>query len=153
MINGIKIDNFHSNIIDIEKLYIKLDKKLIVNLKNLEIHKQKNQKKSSKELLDISDNIIWLNRLFKEINIENLTYGEVSIKLLYKDNIFYIDTPRLTINTAIENKNKILIVSAKEIKFKDYNVTIWGDFKADIIENKYSFLGNFTSYELSGKLY
>ncbi|MBT0612739.1 DUF3971 domain-containing protein, partial [Campylobacter hyointestinalis subsp. hyointestinalis] len=92
LINGIKIDNFHSNIIDIEKLYIKLDKKLIVNLKNLEIHKQKNQKKSSKELLDISDNIIWLNRLFKEINIENLTYGEFSIKLLYKDNIFYIDT-------------------------------------------------------------
>ncbi|WP_051663689.1 hypothetical protein [Campylobacter hyointestinalis] len=95
LINGIKIDNFHSNIIDIEKLYIKLDKKLIVNLKNLEIHKQKNQKKSNKELLDISDNIIWLNRLFKEINIENLTYGEVSIKLLYKDNIFYIDTPSL----------------------------------------------------------
>ncbi|PPB70191.1 DUF3971 domain-containing protein [Campylobacter hyointestinalis subsp. hyointestinalis] len=153
LINGIKIDNFHSNIIDIEKLYIKLDKKLIVNLKNLEIHKQKNQKKSNKELLDISNNIIWLNRLFKEINIENLTYGEVSIKLLYKDNIFYIDTPRLTINTVIENKNKILIVSAKEIKFKDYNVTIWGDFKADIIGNKYSFLGNFTSYELSGKLY
>ncbi|EGK8157252.1 TPA: DUF3971 domain-containing protein, partial [Campylobacter fetus subsp. venerealis] len=141
LINGIRIDSFDSELLRIEKLYIKLDKKLIVNIKNIEIYNKKSEKSSSKELLDIADNAIWLGRLFKEINIENISYQDINSTLLYKDNIFYVNTPYLTINTQIENKNKVLIANVSELSLKDFNITINGNLVADLYDNRYYFGG------------
>lgn len=152
LINGIRIDSFDSELLRIEKLYIKLDKKLIVNIKNIEIYNKKSEQSSSKELLDIADNAIWLGRLFKEINIENISYQDINSTLLYKDNIFYVNTPYLTINTQIENKNKVLIANVSELSLKDFNITINGNLVADLYDNRYYFGGKFRSYELSGDI-
>ncbi|WP_162166722.1 AsmA-like C-terminal domain-containing protein [Campylobacter fetus] len=152
LINGIRIDSFDSELLRIEKLYIKLDKKLIVNIKNIEIYNKKSEQSSSKELLDIADNAIWLGRLFKEINIENISYQDINSTLLYKDDIFYVNTPYLTINTQIENKNKVLIANVSELSLKDFNITINGNLVADLYDNRYYFGGKFSSYELSGDI-
>lgn len=123
-----------------------------MNIKNIKINKEKNQNNSSSELLDLTNNAIWLERLFKEINIENISYKDVYIKLLYKDNIFYIDTPYLTINMKIKNKDRNIEALVNEIKFKDFNLTMSGELQADLKKEKYDFNGTFSSYEIGGNI-
>jgi len=63
---GIKVGNFELGGVNLDQLYIKLDKKLIVRAQNIKIPsiKKEEQKDSSDYLLSITDSAVWLDRLF-----------------------------------------------------------------------------------------
>ncbi|AII14808.1 hypothetical protein (DUF3971 domain) [Campylobacter iguaniorum] len=151
LLHGIHVDEFNSNLIYIKELYIKLDKKLIVNIKNIKINKEKNKKTSDAELLSIADNAIWINKIFKEINIQNISYDDINITMVYKDDIFFINTPYLTIDTRIYDESPLKI-AVNQLNFKDFNVTLQGDLRADLAKDYYDFNGTIASYELFGDL-
>lgn len=93
--NGINIGNIDRDNIHIERLYIKFDKKLIINAKNLKIKKNLNKNDEKKEFsaLDLDkifSYIVYLNRFFEEINLENVEIGKNNITALFKDNIFIL---------------------------------------------------------------
>lgn len=155
--HGIKIDKFDHQKFSIERLYIKFDKKLILKVKNIEIYDiqdTKNPKKgySAVELDGIVKNFKYINKYFEEIDLEALNIENNKISAQYKDEIFFVDTPFLRVDTKLKKEKNNYLVAIDELEFKDFNITIAGNGKADILGNAYSFDGFFITYELAGKL-
>ena len=85
--HGVKIENIDAGDFKIEQLYIKLDKKLILRAQNIEIPKQSAKDSSEAALLDLSKNIVWIDRLFDEILLERVKFLNSESMLFYKDDV------------------------------------------------------------------
>ena len=101
VVNGISIDNLTLPTLKIDQLYIKLDKKLIVNIQTLEIKKQTQTNTSLEESAEIIKNFPYLDQFFSQIIIENLIYDNEKIKLRYEHNTFILDSQHLSVNLVI----------------------------------------------------
>ncbi|HEH5507151.1 TPA: DUF3971 domain-containing protein, partial [Campylobacter jejuni] len=102
--NGIVISSIQFDFLKLEQLYIKLDKKLIVRAKNITINETQNSEISSQthssdntstEILKITKNLKYLYTFVKEIDIQNLNIKDNHVRILFKDNEFFIDNDLL----------------------------------------------------------
>ncbi|MSN96287.1 DUF3971 domain-containing protein [Campylobacter sp. FMV-PI01] len=153
--NGISINSYKNDIFSIEQLYIKFDNKLILKAKNINIY-GKNSLESTKFDAKIFENLAKyfraINSFFQEIDLKNIKIYDTNLTVLYKDKIFYIDTPFLKIDTEIFTKDKKFKIGIKELSFKDFNLTLIGDLYIDFIDKFYYFDGFFSTHEINGKL-
>jgi len=155
---GIKINDFEFYGVKLEQLYIKLDKKLIVRAKQIKLPSFKKdvaQKASDERLLNLSQGVDYLETFFQEISLESVQIGDdFKIKILFLDDIFFVDSPYLNIDIKFQNKQKDGIdrFIVRNLSFKDFNVSISGEGSANFDKDDYKFDGNFTSHELNGKL-
>ena len=155
---GIKINDFEFYGVKLEQLYIKLDKKIIVRAKQIKLPKFKQnaeQKASDKQLLNLSQGVDYLDTFFQEISLESVQIGDdFKIKILFLDDIFFVDSPYLNIDIKFqkEQQDGIDHFIVKNLSFKDFNVSISGEGSANFDKDDYKFDGNFTSHELNGKL-
>ena len=155
---GIKINDFEFYGVKLEQLYIKLDKKIIVRAKQIKLpsfKKDAAQKSSDERLLNLSQGVDYLETFFQEISIESVQIGDdFKIKILFLDDIFFVDSPYLNIDIKFQNKQKDGIdrFIVKNLSLKDFNVSISGEGSANFDKDDYKFDGNFTSHELNGKL-
>ena len=155
---GIKINDFEFYGVKLEQLYIKLDKKIIVRAKQIKLPKFKQnteQKASDKQLLNLSQGVDYLDTFFQEISLESVQIGDdFNIKVLFLDDIFFVDSPYLNIDIKFQNEqqNGVDRFIVRNLSFKDFNVSISGEGSANFDKDDYKFDGNFTSHELNGKL-
>jgi len=155
---GIKINDFEFYGVKLEQLYIKLDKKLIVRAKQIKLPSFKKdvaQKSSDERLLNLSQGVDYLETFFQEISLESVQIGDdFKIKILFLDDIFFVDSPYLNIDIKFqkEQQDGIDHFIVKNLSFKDFNVSISGEGSANFDKDDYKFDGNFTSHELNGKL-
>ena len=155
---GIKINDFEFYGVKLEQLYIKLDKKLIVRAKQIKLPSFKKdvaQKASDKQLLNLSQGVDYLETFFQEISLESVQIGDdFKIKILFLDDIFFVDSPYLNIDIKFqkEQQDGIDRFIVKNLSLKDFNVSISGEGSANFDKDDYKFDGNFTSHELNGKL-
>lgn len=155
---GIKINDFEFYGVKLEQLYIKLDKKIIVRAKQIKLPKFKQnaeQKASDKQLLNLSQGVDYLDTFFQEISLESVQIGDdFKIKILFLDDIFFVDSPYLNIDIKFqkEQQNGIDRFIVRNLSLKDFNVSISGEGSANFDKDDYKFDGNFTSHELNGKL-
>jgi len=155
---GIKINDFEFYGVKLEQLYIKLDKKIIVRAKQIKLPSFKKdvaQKSSDERLLNLSQGVDYLDTFFQEISLESVQIGDdFKIKILFLDDIFFVDSPYLNIDIKFQNKQKDGIdrFIVKNLSLKDFNVSISGEGSANFDKDDYKFDGNFTSHELNGKL-
>ena len=155
---GIKINDFEFYGVKLEQLYIKLDKKLIVRAKQIKLPNFKQnteQKASDKQLLNLSQGVDYLETFFQEISLESVQIGDdFKIKILFLDDIFFVDSPYLNIDIKFqkEQQDGIDRFIVKNLSLKDFNVSISGEGSANFDKDDYKFDGNFTSHELNGKL-
>jgi len=155
---GIKINDFEFYGVKLEQLYIKLDKKIIVRAKQIKLPSFKKdvaQKASDKQLLNLSQGVDYLETFFQEISLESVQIGDdFKIKILFLDDIFFVDSPYLNIDIKFQNEQQDGIdrFIVKNLSFKDFNVSISGEGSANFDKDDYKFDGNFTSHELNGKL-
>ena len=155
---GIKINDFEFYGVKLEQLYIKLDKKIIVRAKQIKLPKFKQnteQKASDKQLLNLSQGVDYLDTFFQEISLESVQIGDdFKIKVLFLDDIFFVDSPYLNIDIKFQNEqqNGIDRFIVRNLSLKDFNVSISGEGSANFDNDDYKFDGNFTSHELNGKL-
>ena len=79
---------------------------------------------------------------------------DFKIKILFLDDIFFVDSPYLNIDIKFQNEQKDGIdrFIVKNLSLKDFNVSISGEGSANFDKDDYKFDGNFTSHELNGKL-
>ncbi|MBX2078500.1 DUF3971 domain-containing protein, partial [Campylobacter peloridis] len=93
--NGIYIEKLEFSSIHLEKLYIKLDKKLILNAKKVILNSQnqntKNETSASKALQLIKD-VKYIYWFFQEINIEEIFVNNYPVELVYKNNLFFVNS-------------------------------------------------------------
>ena len=155
---GIKINDFEFYGVKLEQLYIKLDKKIIVRAKQIKLPKFKQnaeQKASDKQLLNLSQGVDYLDTFFQEISLESVQIGDdFKIKVLFLDDIFFVDSPYLNIDIKFQNEqqNGVDHFIVRNLSLKDFNVSISGEGSANFDKDDYKFDGNFTSHELNGKL-
>ncbi|VTX99497.1 Uncharacterised protein [Campylobacter concisus] len=155
---GIKINDFEFYGVKLEQLYIKLDKKIIVRAKQIKLPKFKQnaeQKASDKQLLNLSQGVDYLDTFFQEISLESVQIGDdFKIKVLFLDDIFFVDSPYLNIDIKFQNEqqNGVDRFIVRNLSLKDFNVSISGEGSANFDKDDYKFDGNFTSHELNGKL-
>ena len=155
---GIKINDFEFYGVKLEQLYIKLDKKIIVRAKQIKLPSFKKdvaQKSSDERLLNLSQGVDYLDTFFQEISLESVQIGDdFKIKILFLDDIFFVDSPYLNIDIKFQNEqqNGVDHFSVRNLSFKDFNVSISGEGSANFDKDDYKFDGNFTSHELNGKL-
>ena len=155
---GIKINDFEFYGVKLEQLYIKLDKKLIVRAKQIKLTSFKKdvaQKASDKQLLNLSQGVDYLETFFQEISLESVQIGDdFKIKILFLDDIFFVDSPYLNIDIKFQNEQQDGIdrFIVRNLSLKDFNVSISGEGSANFDKDDYKFDGNFTSHELNGKL-
>ena len=155
---GIKINDFEFYGVKLEQLYIKLDKKIIVRAKQIKLPKFKQepkQKASDKQLLNLSQGVDYLDTFFQEISLESVQIGDdFKIKILFLDDIFFVDSPYLNIDIKFQNEqqNGVDRFIVRNLSLKDFNVSISGEGSTNFDKDDYKFDGNFTSHELNGKL-
>lgn len=147
---GINLSNLKFKNFQIEQLYIKLDKKLILRAKNISVLTQNKKQSSLNDFSSYIDKIFWINALFKDILIENLRFENYKLNLRFSNGHFYVDSPLLLINTAFSKIKNKTIIDVKNLAFKDFNISIQGTANADIMRKIYDFNGTFLSHELSG---
>ena len=152
---GIKIDALDLGGVNLQRLYIKLDKKLIVKAQKIKLPRPSaasNEKNSGEYLLGLSKKALWIDRLFSEIELKSVQLGDSEYKILFKDNVFFVDSPNFAVDLEFasqtsENTDEIII---KGLEFKDFNVSIKGAGSANFKARKYAFKGEISSYELTG---
>ena len=155
---GIKINDFEFYGVKLEQLYIKLDKKIIVRAKQIKLPKftqNAEQKASDKQLLNLSQGVDYLDTFFQEISLDSVQIGDdFNIKILFLDDIFFVDSPYLNIDIKFQNEqqNGVDHFIVRNLSLKDFNVSISGEGSANFDKDDYKFDGNFTSHELNGKL-
>lgn len=152
LISGISIKELNSDFVQIKQLYIKLDKKLILKIQNLHFFKEKNTTNATDELLKLSDFSQKILFFFKEIDIKELSYDNKKLSLLFKDDIFYIDTDEITLNSNFEIKNKDIFSNINQLLIKDYNITFVGNGITNFHEDKYNLKGKFSAHEINGSV-
>jgi len=70
LVNGISIDKISLPTVQIDQLYIKLDKKLIVSIQTLDIQKETQTDTSIEEIAQLIKNFPYLDQFFSKISIE-----------------------------------------------------------------------------------
>ncbi|WP_169940923.1 AsmA-like C-terminal domain-containing protein [Campylobacter sp. RM15925] len=149
--HGINVEKIDLGEFKAEQLYIKLDKKLILRARNIEIPKTSKEDSSNDSLLRVTDNIGWIDMLFKEVLLERIKLDNNEFTILFFENAFHIDTAYLTLDTTFTPQPNGLNIDVYWLAFKDFNVNLTGNANADIKNNIYDFNGTFSSHELNGK--
>ncbi len=149
---GIKIESLNFSQFKISQLYIKLDNKITLRVKNIDILPLTNEKNNTKPSLELLHYLSWIDMLFETIELKNITNGEHKSYFIYADNKFNLNNKDLYINANFARQNHNLNVAVNEIKLKDFNTTINGYLELNFYNDRHKFSGKFNSYELSGNL-
>ena len=148
--NGIRIENLQLPKVKISQLYIKLDKKLIVNIHTLNIDSTSEKNTSYEELHYLTKNISFLYSFFKSISIQNIVYDNKIIHFLYKDEIFYAESNLLSIDARLRNLKESIEIEIKQMVLKDFQVELKGNLQVNLKDEKFDFRGNFTTFNING---
>ncbi|MCI6989681.1 MAG: AsmA-like C-terminal domain-containing protein [Campylobacter sp.] len=154
---GFYIDKISTKDATITQLYIKLENKIILHAQNVTILDEKVQNEakttdSKAAIADIVSNFYLLDKNFEEIFIRNLSVFNNEIVVLFRENIFYVDSDLLTINMMIEEKDGLVNAEILELSLKDFDLGASGKARLDLFSEEYSFDGVINSYEISGEV-
>ena len=148
---GISLDKLTLPNLKMSQLYIKLDKKLIVHIQDLSINKETQTDTSLEESAAVIKNFPLLHQFFSEITIEKLSYANEEIKLIFKDNIFYLDSKHLSLNLKITPMDKFKIdIDIQEANLKDLSLQLSGKANLNFKNELYNFEGDFETFGIKG---
>lgn len=168
---GFEVEKFQTKLFKAEKLYIKLDKKLIVRAQNLEIFDEifkedsskkgenfdenlskKNAKSESKtgnsNLAKINDNarfLKYLYLLFDDIDINSIKVKGQDFSVLFRDEHFFAKNEHFLIKVNIEHEENLITANIAEFTLKDLNASLSGIMQVDTKSENYNFLGAINS--------
>ncbi|HEH4971651.1 TPA: AsmA-like C-terminal domain-containing protein [Campylobacter coli] len=153
--NGILISHIQFSFLNLEQLYIKLDKKLIVRAKNITFNednnasiqddKNVNSDFASKELLNITKNLKYLYTFVEEIDIQNFNIKDNHMRILFKNDEFFVDNDLLFLKLALHREGKEINADIKNLLLKDYNLSIDGNLSINAKSEFYNFKGQANS--------
>ena len=119
--NGIKLDNLSLANVNISQLYIKLDKKLIVTIKTLEVLSSKDKEESSKSDIDPAM-ILWADKalgMIQLLQVDDLSVEKqhIFIKLMNKTLFVKHKEGQASLSLAIKENNLLAKLDAKSYKY------------------------------------
>ena len=148
---GITIDSFKIGGYQVEGLYLKLDKKLIVGVRHLVIPRSK-KKVDFSQLETVLDRIKLLPNFFRYIQLDRVDFTDNHYRIIYRDKAIYLSSDAYEVAGMIERKGNMIEAQIPMLHIKKYGMRLNGllhyDYRQDIVQME----GNYTVAGLSGTL-
>jgi len=151
--SGIKINSFSFSDILISQFYIKIDKKLILNIENIEYISKKSKTQSSLE--DLKKNISLLPKvlnLFESIHINRLKIDDNEFKIILDNESLYLDNKFVNISSKIDISSNQVVFDLYSLYLKDVDLLFQGKLKVDYFNEKLDYYGNFYYQDIQSKI-
>ena len=152
LLQGLTINSLSVPGVKITQLYIKLDKKLILDVEELVIKKQSNKKDSIRDIKKIINRLpIYLN-YFKTIHIEKLKVDGNEFVIEINDDILFIDNKLLNIAAKPTFTKNRVTLDLYSLYLKDFDILLDGTVMLDYENLKMLFSGKYSRKDLFGAL-
>jgi hypothetical protein len=149
LIHGITIEKLTFGQYEIDGLYIKLDKKLILNAQTVIIPQSKS--KPSLENVDKTfDRIKNILTYFESIYLEKVNFQNNHFTIFYADDVLYITSDDYEVAGNIERRGKKLIADVSVLHIKAYDTMISGKLSYDLASHILETGGKFKVYGIEG---
>ena len=141
---GLKIDSFSFSNILVSQFYIKMDKKLILTIDNIEYKSEKTTTSSSFEELKNSIELLpKVLNFFQKIKINKLKINDNEFEIILDDEILYLDNKYINIASKIDTISNQVVFELYSLYLKDLNFLFDGKVKIDYFNEKIDYYGNF----------
>lgn len=144
--NGIRIQQLKIAGVQIEEFYLRLDKKLILEIQTLnlsEIQTSQAPSNNIKEQIQYAKNIHLLLQYFQKINIQNIVFKDYQASLSYDGKYFLVNLPQIYAKLNLIEKSSQVLVDFQDIYLKQYGIYYQGNGKYDLSRQ---------TFEASGRL-
>lgn len=149
---GINIHSFSLGNMNISQLYLKLDKKLILKIKEFKINKKSQVNSSLEDLSQTLKKVPQVLNLFQEIDIKSLQINGNKFIISFNKNYIYLDNKFIKFSAKAnfyENKIKL---DLDKLYLKDYDVLFVGKINIDLDKYKLDFMSEFIVNKLKGNI-
>jgi len=130
-----------------------MDKKLILNIENIEYTSKKSESKSSfeniKKDIELLPKIL---KLFQNIEIERLKIGDNEFKIILNDKELYLDNKFINLSSKINILANSISFDLHTLYLKDVKLRFDGKLKIDYFNEKLNYFGNFYYEDLKSSL-
>ncbi|MDD3463679.1 MAG: AsmA-like C-terminal domain-containing protein [Sulfurospirillaceae bacterium] len=151
LVYGIKIDEIALPKIKVYGLYIKLDKKLILDIQSISIDKDAKRDTSIEEISYLTTYFPYINQFFETISIASIIYDNKTVTLYFKDDIFYLNSDYITLDANVLPKEDGKIhTQIKKLVLKDFHISLEGNLDINLRQKVYQFLGKFETFGIEG---
>ncbi|WP_428026710.1 AsmA-like C-terminal domain-containing protein [Arcobacter sp.] len=154
LINGIKLDSFSFGDFSVSKFYLKIDKKLILQIDELVIKDKKTKVQSSfEDIKSILNKTPMVLSMFERIDIETIKIADNIFKIRLDNDFIYLDNKFINVASQYSKTGDLLNLDVYSIYLKDINLLLLGKIKLDFDNNILVFLGKYLYKDLvSGDL-
>ncbi len=152
LIDGIHIEYQHIGSVKFEKLYLKLDKKLIFELGRLDVSSTDEQESKESNLDDLAENLQNIKLVlsyFQKIKIDEIDIGGYKGDFLFENEIFHMDTKAIEVNATLDTNGSTVGFNIHKALIKDFNISITGDAIYDL-SSDYALLNGL--FDINGKV-
>ena len=130
-----------------------MDKKLILNIENIEYKSKKENSSSSLE--EIKKNIELLPKIlkiFQSIEIDRLKIEDNEFKVILNDEVLYLDNKYINISSKIDINSKKIEFELYSLYLKDIELLFEGKVKVDYFNEKLNYYGKFYYEDIQSNL-
>ena len=152
MFQGVTFKSLTFPGVKVSQLYIKLDKKLIVDIEAITISKQSNVKSSFDDIKkDLQKLPVYLN-YFQSIHIESLKIDGNEFVIDVDDEIVYIDNKFINIAARPKFGKSKVSLDLYSLYLKDFDTLLEGNIYVDYLHDKTTFKGAYSRQKVNGNL-
>jgi hypothetical protein len=121
-----------------------MDKKLILNIENIELKSKKTETTSSfDELKKDLESLPMILKLFQKIDIERLKIADNEFKIILDEDTLYLDNKFVNISSKIDISSSQVTFDLNSLYLKDVELLFDGKIKVDYFNEKMDYFGNF----------
>ena len=124
-------------------MYIKLDKKLIVDIEEIKLLNDSKVKNSYEDLQSTIQKIPTVFKFFERIDIESLVVDGNHFKILVDKDHLYLDNKFVNVSSTYSIDGNNIDLNLYSLLLKDVNLLLRGSVNLDYRESKASFYGNY----------
>lgn len=144
---GFSITSIQTHLFAIEELYIKLDTKLTLKAKKIQIFdsKDENAEFDLTQIAQLTQQLKYLYFFFEEIDIAELQSKEQNLSLAFKDGEFKAKHELFSAVLMIERMPHTINARIKELILAGTDANLSMNLSLDVEENQYNFAGTLQS--------
>jgi hypothetical protein len=146
---GIEVDVLKLGKYKVERLYLKLGKKLTLNAQKIVIPENKN-KTSFKNIEKSFDYAKLLFTIFHSVDLKNVYFNDNRVSIHYSHNTLNVSNDEYEISAQIERKEKTFLVDISMLRFKNEDVTAKGQLIYNLTNDVFASEGEFSGHGLDG---
>ncbi|CAM3904630.1 DUF3971 domain-containing protein [Arcobacter cloacae] len=130
-----------------------MDKKLILNIENIEYSSKKSESKSSFENIKKDIELLpTVLKLFQSIEVNRLKIGEEEFKIVLNEKELYLDNKFVNLSSKIDTSSNSISFDLHSLYLKDIKLKFDGKIKIDYFNEKLNYFGNFYYEDIKSSL-